>query len=182
MLNTRFLKSEAVVISRYNHGEGDRLLKLFSYDYGKITLLAKGVRKTNSKKRGSIEVFSKLKFSAYKKSGIGVLTETYLSNAYLDLRKSVKKVALSYFLLEVIDKLTQSEETNVEVYDLLVRTLTDIQNRHDLKNIKNEFSSEILVILGFWPKGKKLDNPEYVIQSVIDKRLSSIRIGKSLIS
>ena len=45
-----------------SQGEADRILIIFSKKYGKITLLAKGIRKLGSRKRGHLEIFSKVKF------------------------------------------------------------------------------------------------------------------------
>ncbi|MCS7092358.1 MAG: DNA repair protein RecO [Patescibacteria group bacterium] len=184
MQNLRFIKSEGIVISRTNYKEGDRLVKLFSKNYGKITLLARGARKTRSRKRGSIEVFSRLKFSAYRKDGVGVLTETFLIDSYPDIRKNIRKVALSYFLLEVVNNLTRIEErsdSDCKVYELLVSTFEGIRKRKDLRNIKKEFSTEILSILGFWNKSKLIDNPEHLIRSLTERELNSVRVGRSLI-
>lgn len=183
MKSSRILKSEGIVISRTNYGEADRLIKVFSKDYGKLMLLAKGARKAKSKKRGSIEVFSKLKFSAYRRNGIGVLTEALLSDFYLDVRKNLKKVSLSYFLLEVVDSLTRMDESNVSnshVYEILVDTFNDLKKRSDLRTIKKEFSIEILATLGFWTRDKFIENPENLIESLVEKKLNSVRVGRSL--
>jgi len=56
--------SEGIILSRKNYGEADRILTVFSKNYGKVTLLAKGIRKLISKKRGHLEIFSEVKFSA----------------------------------------------------------------------------------------------------------------------
>ena len=55
----RQFRTQAIVLSRRDFGESDRLLKLFTPDYGKISAVAKGARKPKSKVGGHIELFAR---------------------------------------------------------------------------------------------------------------------------
>lgn len=48
----------AIVLGRVNYGEADRIVTVLSEKSGKLTLLAKGVRKQKSKLAGGLEVFN----------------------------------------------------------------------------------------------------------------------------
>ena len=50
----RLYRVSAIVLKRHDQGEADRLLTVFTRDRGKLTLLAKGVRKPASRKAGHI--------------------------------------------------------------------------------------------------------------------------------
>ncbi len=43
--------TQVIVLSQMDYKENDALIKVFSYDYGLMTFLAKGIRKINSKNR-----------------------------------------------------------------------------------------------------------------------------------
>ena len=50
---------EAVVLHHRNWGEGaDRFLRLYTLEMGKISVIAKGVRKLRSRKAGHLEPFT----------------------------------------------------------------------------------------------------------------------------
>lgn len=49
---------EAVVLKRLNYGEADRIITLLTSTHGKISAIAKGVRRPKSKQAGGIEIFS----------------------------------------------------------------------------------------------------------------------------
>ncbi len=53
---------------------------------------------------------------------------------------------------------------------------------HCLKKLRKEFIYEVLVTLGYWPKGRKMDNPDYELENVIERDISSARVGKKLLS
>jgi len=54
-------KTEGIIIKRKNFGEADRILTIFTKNKGKISIVAKGVRKINSRRAPHIELLQKQK-------------------------------------------------------------------------------------------------------------------------
>ena len=54
----KLIKKKAIVLSRFNYGETDRILTVISPDLGKLRLIAKGSRAMKSKLAGGIELFT----------------------------------------------------------------------------------------------------------------------------
>jgi DNA repair protein RecO (recombination protein O) len=50
----RSYRAQAIVLSHIEYGEADRILKLFTLEKGKISAIAKGVRKIRSRKAGHL--------------------------------------------------------------------------------------------------------------------------------
>ena len=46
----KFIETKGLIIKKVDFGEGDRIITVFSENFGKIDLLVRGIRK--SKKRG----------------------------------------------------------------------------------------------------------------------------------
>jgi DNA repair protein RecO (recombination protein O) len=177
----RKYSSEAIVLSRKNYSEADRIIVIYTKHYGKITIIGKGVRKPKSKKRSSIEVFSKIKFSAARTKGFDILTEVELIDFYKNVRTDLKKVSVAYFFVETVNKLTQDGEKNDEIYNLLVKYLDSLKRSAVLKKLRHMFISEILILLGFWPKDKILANPDKVLENVVEREMTSVRVGKKVL-
>jgi len=53
-------KAEGIVIKRKNFGEADRILTVFTKKYGKIKVLAKGVRRITSRRGPNVELFNQV--------------------------------------------------------------------------------------------------------------------------
>ncbi|OGZ53736.1 MAG: DNA repair protein RecO [Candidatus Ryanbacteria bacterium RIFCSPLOWO2_02_FULL_45_11c] len=51
-------QTEGIVLKRWSRGEGDAVLRLYTRDYGGVTLVAKGIRLEKSKLRGAVDLFS----------------------------------------------------------------------------------------------------------------------------
>ena len=88
--------SEGIVLARRNYGEADRILSVYSKDHGRIALMAKGIRRPKSRKRGHVEVFSHVKFQSISGRGIDLMTEAEIVDDFKEIRKSLKKVSLAY--------------------------------------------------------------------------------------
>lgn len=174
--------SEAIVLTRRNYSEADRILIVASKYYGKIVLLAKGVRKPKSRKRGSIEVFSKIKFSAARGKVFDIVTEVEMLNFHNGIRSNLKKISLAYYFMEVVDRIIQQEEKNGEIFDLLDHYLEKLGSEKKLKKLKDEFIVKILILSGFWPKDKKVGDPGKTLEYILERRIFSARVGKKVLS
>ena len=172
---------EAIVLARRNFSEADRILSVFSKGHGRLSLLAKGVRRPSSRKRGHIEVFNRIKFQAVKGRGLDIMTEAEIIDSFEMVRKDLKKVALAYYFMEVIGRTIHEEEKNVELYSLLQNYLEKLKAEKKLLSLRKDFVYQVLTILGFWPRGRELENPDAKLEEVTERQLNSARVGKKLV-
>lgn len=174
--------SEGMVLTRRNFGEADRILSVFSKDKGRISVIAKGVRKTKSRKRGHIEVFSQIKFQVVSGHGLDIMTEVEIINDFKNVRKSLKKISLAYYFTEVVGKITHEGETNTDLYNLIIDTFARLEETHELKKLRLEFLQKILTLLGYHPKDIAILNLDEKLEEVTERQIFSERVGKRMIS
>ena len=172
---------EAIVLARRNFSEADRILSVFSKGRGRLSLIAKGVRRPSSRKRGHIEVFNRIKFQAVKGRGLDMMTEAEIIDSFEMVRKDLKKVALAYYFMEVIGRTIHEEEKNIELYGLLQDYLEKLKEEKKLLSLRKDFVYQVLTILGFWPRGRELENPDAKLEEVTERQLNSARVGKKLV-
>ena len=181
-MKPRSYTSEGIVLARRSYGEEDRILAVYSKLHGRVSLIAKGVRKLRSKKRGHIEIFNKISFQAVSGNSLDIMTEAIVIDDLFDLKKNLKKVSLAYYFMEVIGKITHEGEANYEVYNILQQSLQNLKKTKELKKLRFDFILRLLTVLGYWPNGKALPNPDEELEKVIERNLSSFRVGKILSS
>ena len=63
------LKSEAIVLRSLRYGEADRILHLYTPNRGRVSAIAKGVRKARSRFGGRLEPFFRLNLVLYEGRG-----------------------------------------------------------------------------------------------------------------
>lgn len=172
----RSFKTEGVILKRVNVGEADRLLTIFTKHYGKIRALARGVRRITSRRGGNVEVFTQATMFFSRGRNYELLTEAETIRSFQGLRNNLLAVAYAYKACELIDKLTAERQEHESLYKLLINTLHILNSTKILSSdtIEN-FESEILKTLGFWPKNKSFDNinVEGFIENIIERELKS---------
>lgn len=168
----RSYSDEGVVLKRQNFGEGDKIITVFSLRHGKIQLIAKGVRKTSSKRSGSVELFNLLKFHAAQgHGGWDVLTEVQLLDSFASWRKHLGRVNLAYQLVEVVDKLTPDHQPHPEIFKILKTSLSEIDGlKADWKSRIENWLIEIVRELGYWPANREFTGSIYEFMEEISSR------------
>src|SRR6187397_2027459 len=60
------LKTEAIVLRGIRYGEADRVLHLYTPEHGRVSAIAKGVRRVTSRFGGRLEPFFRAHFVLYQ--------------------------------------------------------------------------------------------------------------------
>ena len=113
----------ALVLKRRDHNEHDRLFCLYTKDYGKIDVLAKGTKKISSKLNPYMEPFYFIKVMIAKGKGFDKLANCNLIESYQNLRQDLFGFALINYLAEITDNLIMGQTQSGEKFDLLLETL-----------------------------------------------------------
>ena len=149
----RQFRTQAIVLSRRDFGESDRLLKLFTPDYGKISAVAKGARKPKSKVGGHIELFARSDVLIHKGRSLDILTQAELIDPYLGLRQDLKRAAYANYVAELLDRFTADEDVaQAELFALLHHSLRRIAEAADLRLAARFYELHLLDLTGFRPE------------------------------
>ena len=83
----RQFRTQAIILSRRDFGEADRLLTLFTPARGKIRAIAKGARKPSAKVSGHVELFARSDCLIHRGRNLDILTQAELIEPYLGLAR-----------------------------------------------------------------------------------------------
>jgi hypothetical protein len=84
--------------------------------------------------------------------------------------------------MEVIGRVTREDKKNEKFFTLILKYLQNLKTTKSLRKLREEFIFQTLVLLGFWPKGRIMDNPDKILENVVEREINSIRVGKKLLS
>ena len=134
------LKTEAIVLRRTNYGETDRILNLLTPD-GKVSCLAKGVRKEKSKLAGGIELFTLSEVTLHKsmKSDLQLLTSAKMKVFYSNLLPDLDRLELASKILKELNRVTEQVD-NSEFFEILKQSLEGLNNGYDLRLVETWFN------------------------------------------
>ncbi len=175
-------KAEAIVLSRRNFGEADKILTVLTKHQGKLRAIAKGIRRPASRKRGSLELFNGVVIFLAKGRNLDIITEAQTKDSFSGWRKDLLRVGIAYHLVEVVNKLTREDQEVKRVYELLYSAFlrletVDFWKIHEL--VVN-FKKEILEDLGFMASGRSVGNLDSYIEELSQSKLRTIRFLRTL--
>lgn len=176
-----YFRTEGVVIKKKNFGEADRIFTIYTRDYGKVTALAKGVRRPRSRKAGHLELGNWCKVFIAKGKNLDLLTEVELKRAFGIAEFSQSKANKIYHLLELIDSLTPDHQKNLDVYILLVQFLKKCADSEDFNLVSSVFKIKLLTSLGFFStKSIKNSKTQKFFNLLEQEDFDKIKAGVSL--
>lgn len=124
----RVYRTTALILSRRDYGEADRLLTLFTPNLGKQEWIAKGIRKTTSRKAGHLELFTHASLLVAKARTWDIITEATTIESFRYLRETLETIAYANYLCELVSCFTEADDDNQPLWDLLLfsmRTLNE---------------------------------------------------------
>jgi DNA repair protein RecO (recombination protein O) len=117
----RRYSTDAIVLSRFDYGEADRILTLITPAGGKVKAIAKGIRRPTSRLGGSLEPFAELHVALARGRTFEVVTEVRVGHAWLNLRDSLESAATAWYIAELADRSLEERHAAEAVYALLRR-------------------------------------------------------------
>ncbi len=152
MARERTFRTEAIVLKRSDFGEADRVLTLYSQNLGKISAIAKGARKPQSRKTGHVELFMRSKFLIAKGRNLDIVTQAEMIDAYADLRADLLRISHASYAVELLDRFTVEEDPHSGIYNLLSATLARFAETEDLSLVMRYYELQLLTMAGFRPR------------------------------
>lgn len=146
------LTTTAIILQRTDYGEADRILTLLTPEYGKLRLMAKGVRRVKSKLAGGIELFSVSHITFIKGRGdMGTLASTRLEKHYKHIVEHLDRTMLGYELIKKLHRATE-DEPEPEYFDILQAAFEALDEVEvPLQLISFWFTSQLLGQSGHTP-------------------------------
>ncbi len=120
MVSYRNYKVSAIVLRRHPLGETDKILRLFTRERGKLSVVAKGARRPSSRFAGVTEVLAYARFVIAPGSSLDVVTQCDIGETFPSLRTNLFRLSCAHYLTELVDRLTEDYHPNKPLFDLLL--------------------------------------------------------------
>lgn len=150
--NHRVSLQAAFILHGRDFRDTSRLLDVFTQDYGRITLVAKGARSPRSKLQGILQPFSPLIISWSGKGDVQTLTGAESVKSVISL--SGKQVMSAYYINELLQRLMTSHDPHPELFSIYKETLESFIKDDD-ELVLRRFEKYLLAEIGY---GLNLDS------------------------
>lgn len=183
-------KAEGIVIRVRDYNEADRLVTLFTRNYGKVQAIAKGCRKQKSRKRGIIQLFTYGDFVLYRGRSLDTITQCEGKESFSHLREDLDRMAYGAYMAELLDGFVTCGEPHEELFYLTL-VCFHLLALEDPELVARAFETRVIDLLGYRPHlencvncGNVLRGPKAVFSSGMGGVLCELcahRAGDSIV-
>jgi DNA repair protein RecO (recombination protein O) len=162
----RVYQTEAIIIKRLNLGEADRILTLYTPDYGKVKAVAKGSRRPKSKLGGHVELLTHSILLLARGRNLDIITQAQTINCFLPLKDDLKRMSYGLYISELIDSFTEERIENREIFRLTRDTLQQLTQTATAGITLRYFELRLLDNSGYRPQLKKCANCNKILKPI----------------
>lgn len=169
-----------IVIRLVDGGEADKYVSIVTRDHGLVDALAKGVRRSGSRKSGHLDLLNLIKFQVARGRSPQILTQVELVNDFNNLKTDLHFSRSSFYLIEILNNLLAPEQKDLQLFLSLKNYFTKLnqleygQASHQLSI---EFQLYLLHHLGYsLPEKVTPLNLISHFENIINRRLKTTQI------
>jgi DNA repair protein RecO (recombination protein O) len=164
-------KTQGIIIKRTNSGEFDRLLTIYTKNFGKILVRAKAIRKNQSKLKGHLELFLHSHLLLAPGKNLDIITGAEAIEKFSELHQRLPCLATAYYLSEIIDKTIAGPEKDAHIWQLILSSFQKLnQEKPNIKTIISDFEKKLLEFLGY---GENQQTASSFISSLLGEKIHS---------
>ncbi len=147
-----FEKCEGIVIRTTDYGETNKIVTLFTREWGKVAAMARGAKKPSSRLSAVTQLFTYGHFLIQKSHGVGTLQQGEAIQTMRGIREDIFTTAYASYIVELTDKATEDKRPNPYLFELLLQTLQYMNEGLDLDILTYIYEMKMLNVLGLYPK------------------------------
>ncbi|MEO2074493.1 MAG: DNA repair protein RecO [Bacillus sp. (in: firmicutes)] len=144
-------KCEGIVIRTTDYGETNKIVTLFTREWGKIGVMARGAKKPNSRLSSITQLFTHGYFLVQRGSGLGSLQQGEIATSLRAIGEDIFLTAYASYIVELTDKCTEEKKPNPFHFELLLQTLNYMNEGYDPDILMNIYEMKMLNVMGLYP-------------------------------
>jgi DNA repair protein RecO (recombination protein O) len=148
--------TQGLILKHQDYRETDRLITIYSREYGKITALARGSRKISSKLAGSLEPFILADLMIARGRHFDTIASLEVIKNFRLLKKSLGKIYLADYFSTVVSNSSKGRQRDPRIFELLQEVFFWLETEFFVGSKKQliiwYFVWQYLTYLGYQPE------------------------------
>ncbi len=146
------ITDEILVVKEVNYKENDKILHALSRTKGKIQLIARGSKKSNSHLINASQLFAYSKCSMTKSRDMYIITSAELINSFYNLKNNIDAFYHGNYVLELISYVAQENDYDYRIFDMTVAVLSHLCTMSkDFEKLTAAYELKLVSMLGYRP-------------------------------
>ena len=180
MQNAKIVTS-GIVLRETETKETDKILTVLTPDLGKISLIARGARRKNSRIAAASQILAYSELTLYKRGNWYMLDEASTLELFRGVQEDFVLLSLASYFAELTEAVTEEDEDCREILPLLLNALYALGTlKKDPRQVKAAFELRLLALCGFEPlwDGCAICGTERAEEPMLDVVQGFVHCGK----
>lgn len=121
---------EAVVLKTDDFGDANRVVTLFTKEFGKLEANAYGCRRARSPLSGALQMFNHISAELTRGTKVDTIREADILNFYDSLTADLERLAYASLFFEIVNRMTLPRQRELETFNLLTKSLPALSKRN----------------------------------------------------
>jgi len=165
---SRSYQTEGVILKQTKLGEFDKIVTIYTPEFGKLKAVAKGACRPKSKLGGNVEPLTHSLMLLAKGRNLDIVTQSQTINGFLALKSDLWRMACGLYILELIDSFTVEGGENRPLFDLLLDILNQLSEPDSNETVLRYFELHLLHHLGYRPQLRRCVNCDSPLKPVVN--------------
>ncbi len=148
----RSYQTQAIVIKQIKLGEVDKIITVYTPEFGKLKAVAKGACRPGSNLGGNVEPLTHSLMMLARGRNLDIVTQSQTIDGFLALKNDLWRMSCGLYLLELVDSFTVVNSGNPPLFDLLLSTLCWLCQTDSSEIALRYFELHFLDYLGYRPQ------------------------------
>ena len=152
MSTSRNYQTKGIILKQTKLGEFDKIVTIYTPEFGKLKAVAKGACRPKSKLGGNVEPLTYSIMLLARGRNLDIITQSQTINGFLALKSDLWRMACGFYILELIDSFTVEGGENCPLFDLLLDILKQLSESGSNESLLRYFELHLLHHLGYRPQ------------------------------
>ncbi|MCX7781098.1 MAG: DNA repair protein RecO [Negativicutes bacterium] len=144
-------QTEAILLAARDYGGADRMVTLFSSEYGKISAIAYGARNAKNRLAGALQPFTHMDVSLAFGKAIDTVRQCEIKQSFRELREDLIFMAYASFIAEIVVEFWPEREPEPGVFELLLGAFA-LLSRRNPRIVALAAGWQLMALAGFAPQ------------------------------
>lgn len=145
--------TDALLLRAIDYRDADRIVTLLTADYGKVSLLARGARRSRKRFGGALEPYCVIRAEVgFGRGELGRLAQASVQRTFLGILRELGKMQLAGAALELVRKSTPMREPDQRLFRTTVQVLATIDAELAREDLLLAFQTRVLALAGLAPQ------------------------------
>lgn len=148
----RNYQTQAVIIKQIKFSEVDKILIIYTPEFGKLKAIAKGAYRPRSKLGGNVEPLTHSSMMLARGRNFDIVTQSQTIDGFMALKNDLWHTSCGLYIVDLIDSFTAENDKNPPLFNLLIDALHHLCQTDDSETILRYFELHFLHHLGYQPQ------------------------------